>query len=152
MVHTVPEQFPSRTTYPPHRPFHDVSYCIWHDDVIKWKHSPRYWPFVRGIQRSPADCSCKGQCGAFMFSLICVWTNGWVNNRDAGDLRRHRAILPSLPKLWSHWTSRLLSFMIWYVLAWVADFLSTVSAIRLFPLPSSLTWPTQPVLHVMYQQ
>ena len=20
-----------------------------HDDVIKWKHFPRYWPFVRGI-------------------------------------------------------------------------------------------------------
>ena len=23
-----------------------------HDDVIKWKHFPRNWPFVRGIQRS----------------------------------------------------------------------------------------------------
>ena len=23
--------------------------------------------------------------------FICAWTNGWVNNRDAGDLRRHRA-------------------------------------------------------------
>ena len=34
----------------------------------------------------------KGQwSGALMFSLICAWTNGWVNNRDAGDLRRHRA-------------------------------------------------------------
>ena len=29
---------------------------------------------------------------ALMFSLICAWTNGWVNNRDAGDLRRHRAL------------------------------------------------------------
>ena len=26
-----------------------------------------------------------------MFSLICTWINGWVNTRDAGDLRRHRA-------------------------------------------------------------
>ena len=29
--------------------------CIYkhkHDDVIKWKHFPRYWPFVRGIHRS----------------------------------------------------------------------------------------------------
>ena len=26
-----------------------------------------------------------------MFSLICVWINGWVNNRQAGDLRRYRA-------------------------------------------------------------
>ena len=25
------------------------------------------------------------------FPLICVSTNGWINNRDAGDLRRHRA-------------------------------------------------------------
>ena len=26
-----------------------------------------------------------------MFSLICAWINGWVNNREAGDLRRHGA-------------------------------------------------------------
>ena len=26
-----------------------------------------------------------------MFTLICVWINGWVNNRKAGDLRRYRA-------------------------------------------------------------
>ena len=25
-----------------------------------------------------------------MFSLICVWINNWVNNREAGDLRRYR--------------------------------------------------------------
>ena len=25
-----------------------------------------------------------------MFSLICAWINGWVNNREACDLRRHR--------------------------------------------------------------
>ena len=29
--------------------------------------------------------------GAWMISLICAWTNGWVNNRDACDLRCHRA-------------------------------------------------------------
>ena len=26
-----------------------------HDDVIKWKHFPRHWPFVREIHRSPAS-------------------------------------------------------------------------------------------------
>ena len=32
----------------------------------------------------------KGQWrGALMFSLICAWTNSWVNNRDAGDLRQN---------------------------------------------------------------
>ena len=34
----------------------------------------------------------KGQWhGAMIFSLMCAWINGWVNNREAGDLRRHRA-------------------------------------------------------------
>ena len=34
----------------------------------------------------------KGQWRrALMFSLICAWINSWVNNREAGDLRRHRA-------------------------------------------------------------
>ena len=33
----------------------------------------------------------KGQWrGALMFSLICARINDWVNNREAGDLRRHR--------------------------------------------------------------
>ena len=51
-----------------------------HDDVIKWKHFPRYWPFVRGIHRSPVNFPHKGQWrGALVFSLICVWINGWVN-------------------------------------------------------------------------
>ena len=63
-----------------------------HDDVIKWKHFPRYWPVVRGIHRSPVNSPHKGQWrGALMFSLICVWINGWVNNREAGDLRRYRS-------------------------------------------------------------
>ena len=62
-----------------------------HDDVIKWKHFPRYWPFVRGIHRSPVNSPHKGQWrGAFMFSLICARINRWVNNREAGDLRRYR--------------------------------------------------------------
>ena len=63
-----------------------------HNDVIKWKHFPRYWPFVRGIHRSPVNPPHKGQWrGALMFALMCAWINGWVNNREADDLRCHRA-------------------------------------------------------------
>ena len=41
---------------------------------------------------SPVNSPHKGQWrGALMFSLICVWINGWVNNSEAGDLRHHRA-------------------------------------------------------------
>ena len=62
----------------------------YHDDVIKSKHFLCYWPFVRGLHWSLEDSPHKGQWHrALMFSLICAWTNGWVNNRNAGDLRRH---------------------------------------------------------------
>ena len=61
------------------------------DDVVKWKHFRRYWPFVRGIHRSPMNSPHKGHWrGALMFSLISARINGWVNNREAGDLRHIR--------------------------------------------------------------
>ena len=47
-----------------------------HDDVIKWKHFPRYWHFVRGIHRTLVNSPHKGQWrGDLMFSLICAWAN-----------------------------------------------------------------------------
>ena len=49
------------------------------DEVIKWKPFTHYWPFVRGIHRSPVNSPHKGQWrGTLMFSLICAWINGWV--------------------------------------------------------------------------
>ena len=63
-----------------------------HDDVIKCKHFPRYWSFVRGIHRSPVNSPHTGQWrGALVFFSICAWINGWVNSGEAGDLRCHRA-------------------------------------------------------------
>ena len=63
-----------------------------YDGVMAWKHFPRNWPFVRGIQRSPVDSPHKGQWrGALMFSLNCAWMYSWVNKRGAGGLRRQRA-------------------------------------------------------------
>ena len=45
-----------------------------HDDVIKWKHFLRYWPFVRAIHRSPVNSPHKGQRrGAFgVFFHLCL--------------------------------------------------------------------------------
>ena len=63
-----------------------------HNGVNKWKCFPRYWLFVRGIHRSPVNSPHKGQWReSLMLSLICARTSDWVTNRDAGDLRRHRA-------------------------------------------------------------
>ena len=68
------------------------TFVFLHDDIIKWKYFSRYWPFVRGIHRSPVNSPHKGQWrGALMFSLICVEINGWLNNCEAGDLIRHQA-------------------------------------------------------------
>ena len=53
---------------------------------------PCYWPFVRGNHRSLVTSSYKGQWrGALIFSLICARINGWVNNREAGDLKCNHA-------------------------------------------------------------
>ena len=61
----------------------------YNDDVIKWKHFPCYWPFMRGIRWWPVDSPHKSQWReALMLSQISAWTNGWASNRDAGDLRR----------------------------------------------------------------
>ena len=38
-----------------------VGLATQYDDVIKWKHFPRCWQFVRGIHRSPVNSPHKGQ-------------------------------------------------------------------------------------------
>ena len=58
-----------------------------HDDIIKWKHYSRYWPFVPGIGEFPAQRPVT-QSFAVFFDL-CLVINGWVNSHEAGDLRRH---------------------------------------------------------------
>ena len=77
----------------------DTAGLMWfHDDVIKWKHFPRYWSFVRGIHRFPVNSPHKGQwCGALIFFLICTRINGWVNKwwdwwfeTPSRPFRRHR--------------------------------------------------------------
>ena len=82
-----------------------------HDDVIEWKHFPRYWPSVQGIHGFPVNSPHKGQWrGALMFSLICTRVHGWVNNGEAGDLRRHRAhydvtVMRDVCNIISDWTA-----------------------------------------------
>ena len=57
-----------------------------------WRHQMETFPFrvisptfVRGIHLSlvnfPHNCKWRG---ALIFSLICAWINGWLNNRETG--------------------------------------------------------------------
>ena len=62
-----------------------------HDDVIRWKHFPCYWHFVRGIHWSPGGFPSQRPVMRSIVFFFCVWTNGWANNRDVSNLRRHRA-------------------------------------------------------------
>ena len=43
------------------RLWRNISCYAGHDDVIKWKYFPRYWPFVRGIHRFTVNSIHKGQ-------------------------------------------------------------------------------------------
>ena len=66
---------------------------IWYVNIlIWWRHQMETFSALLAICAGnspvPVNSPHKGQWrGAWMFSLICVWINGWVNNREAGDLR-----------------------------------------------------------------
>ena len=60
-----------------------------------WRHQMETFSALRafcaGNSAVTGELPHKGQWrGALIFSLICAWINAWVNNRQAGDLRRHR--------------------------------------------------------------
>ena len=75
----------------------------WHDDVIKWKDFPRYWPFVRGIHRSPVNSPHKGQwCRALMvLFLFLFFSYSVLNKRLSKQSRGWWFETPSRP-LWRH--------------------------------------------------
>ena len=70
------------------RPYNDIKYSYFSDyfnihhkpdDVMSWKRFPYDWLCVKEIQR--VTCS-------FDVSLLLAWMRFWINNRNAGDLRR----------------------------------------------------------------
>ena len=81
--------------------FKKVNAATIHDDVIKWEHFPCYWPFVRGIHRSPVNSLHKGQWrGTLKFPLFCALNKrlckqswGWWFETLSRSLRRHCKII-----------------------------------------------------------
>ena len=71
-----------------------------HDDVIKWKYFPLYWPFVRGILRSPVDLPRRNQ-----------WRGDWCFvclrlNKRLSEQLRSRWNETSWRSLWLHCNGR----------------------------------------------
>ena len=73
-----------------------VESFICHDDVIKKKHFPRYWPFVWGIHRSPVNSPHKGQWAelwCFLWSApikrLSKHSRGWWFETLSRPLWRH---------------------------------------------------------------
>ena len=76
----------------------------WHGNAVHiintvwswWRHQMETFSTLLAICAGnspvPGEFPDKSQWrGALVFSLICVWINGWVNNGEAGDLRLYRA-------------------------------------------------------------
>ena len=88
------------------RPF--IQYILWYlsirygssmdiDFVIAWwRHQMETFSALlalcAGNSPVPVNSLHEGQWrGGLIFFFICAWINSWVNNREAGDLRRSRA-------------------------------------------------------------
>ena len=70
-----------------------------HDDVIKWEHFPRYWPFVRGIHWSPVNSPGSQRPVARSFD---VFFDLRLNKRMSKQPRRRWIETPSKHSLWRH--------------------------------------------------
>ena len=82
-----------------------------HDDVIKWKHFRVNGPLCReftGHRWVPLTKASDAELWCFLWYV--PWINGLVNNREAGNLRAHRAHYDVIVMLryvchsmWNHW-------------------------------------------------
>ena len=95
------EHMEARTKRPPTFWRHCFE-CI-HDDVIKWKHFPPYWPFVRGIHGEfPEQRPVTGSFDVFfdlcLIKRLSKHSRGWWLEMLSPPLWRHYNV--SLKKLW----------------------------------------------------
>ena len=79
----------NNVTIHPHSHAHGSLLISW------WRHQMETFSALlalcAGNSPVPVNSPHRGQWrGALMFSFIYAWINDWVNNREAGDLRRQR--------------------------------------------------------------
>ena len=119
---------------------------MWHDDVIELKHFSCYWPFVRGIHRSPVDFPHKEQVTQsfdvfWVFFLVYAWTNGWTNSGISSDLIRYAGHMTSMKWtwLWCRSDAGLAPSL------WETSFQSNAVSHGLGAHLESALWPVSPV-------
>ena len=60
--------------------------CIYHDDVIKWKHFPRYWSFI--LHQGPAVVI-QDQTLTTMVSFLLGWMINIAHQRSSTEMPPH---------------------------------------------------------------
>ena len=107
-------------------------------DVIKWKHFPCHWSFVRGIHRSPVHSPHKGQWrGALVFTLICALNKrlsnqswGWWFGTPSRSSWRHcNGLEPNHKKAQQSVTTVHYSGKVHHCLTWWRHQMETFSAL-----------------------
>ena len=94
----------------------------------------------------------KGQwCGDLVCSLICTWINGWVNNGEAGYLRRDWAhydiIVMLFSVFWRNWCQNS-TCMHWYVWCYI---IGTIFFIRSYLLSETRhVWIFVTTMHIVH--
>ena len=86
-----------------------------HDDVIKWKHFPRNWPFVRGINSPVREFPAKGRSFDVFFDM-CLnqrlskqWWGWWFETlprpswRHCNDVKLCNAVTDKLGQYYGCW-------------------------------------------------
>ena len=71
----------AKRPYHLHKPWKFIS-------ITWWRHQMETFSALLAI--CAGNSPHKGQCRGAVIFFICVWMNGWVNNREASDLRRYR--------------------------------------------------------------
>ena len=70
----------------------EFTVVAYHDDIIKWRHFSRYWPFGRGIYRSPVDSLNTGQWRGLWFFFVYVPEKTMIWDAIAFIMRHCNAI------------------------------------------------------------
>ena len=99
-------------------------FIVDHDNVNKWKHFPRYWPYVRGIHRSRWVPLTKAVTRRFAV-FFDLPLNKWLSKQS-----RRRWFEVSLGSLWRHCNVYITAYG--FVVFWFSVFYGRFNGVMWF--------------------